>query len=188
MTNGNFKYIINSALLRVFLCARFAKGLKMLDLKKLLDGSLNGIDFSLSLDDCSFIEDGVSGVAEASGRVTNHSGLILLSGSVVPNLRVCCARCGSEYLYNTPVALNAKITDKLANEDEDEFIIMQDFAIDIEDIVRTALILELPTRFLCKEDCKGLCVKCGANLNESTCNCETRERDSRWDVLKDYFD
>ncbi len=160
----------------------------MLDLKKLLDGSLQSIDFSLSLDDCLFVDDALSGKANASGRITNHSGLILLSGSVVPELQVTCARCGKEYVYNTPVALNAKITDKLANEDEDEFIIMQDFAIDIEDIVRTALILELPTRFLCSEDCKGLCVKCGVNLNEGSCSCETKERDSRWDVLKDYFD
>lgn len=160
----------------------------MLDLKKLLDGSLQSIDFSLSLEDCTFVEDALSGKADASGKITNHSGLILLSGSVVPEFKVACARCGKEYVYNTPVALNAKITDKLANEDEDEFIIMQDFAIDIEDIVRTALILELPTRYLCSEDCKGLCVKCGVNLNEGDCGCETKERDSRWDVLKDYFD
>ncbi len=188
MTNRIFKYIMDSALLRVFFPRVLRKGQTMLDLKKLLDGSLNSIDFSLSLDDCSFIDDLLGGTAVASGTITNHSGLILLSGNVLPVLKVSCARCGREYTYNTPIALNAKITDKLANEDEDEFIIMQDFAIDIEDIVRTALILELPTRYLCKEDCKGLCVKCGINLNENTCNCETRERDSRWDVLKDYFD
>ena len=159
----------------------------MLDLKKLLDGSLQSIEFSLSLDDCSFVDESVSGVACANGVITNHSGLILLKGDVKPKLSVVCARCGKEYEYSTPIALNAKITDKLATEDEEEFIIMQDFAIDIEDIVRTALILELPTRYLCKEDCKGLCAKCGADLNESSCNCETKERDSRWDVLKDYF-
>ena len=160
----------------------------MLDIKKLLDGSLKSIDFSLSLSDCSFIDDSVSGNANAFGTITNHSGLILLSGSVEPSLSVVCARCGREYSYNTPIALNAKITDKLANEDEDEFVLMQDFAIDIDEIVRTALILELPTRYLCSEDCKGLCSKCGANLNEKSCKCDQTERDSRWDVLKDYFD
>lgn len=159
----------------------------MLDLKKLLDGSLSSIDFSLTLDDCGFIDDAVSGSAEANGKITNHSGLILLSGTVNPKLNVACARCGKEFEYNTPIALNAKITDKLANDDEDEFIIMQDFAIDVEDIVRTALILELPTRYLCEEDCKGLCPKCGKNLNSGECGCNTKERDSRWDVLKDYF-
>ena len=159
----------------------------MLDLKKLLDGSLEFIDFSLDVEDCSFIDDGISGRATACGRITNHSGLILLNGEIKTNLTVSCARCGRDFVYSSPITLNAKITDKLANEDEDEFIIMQDFAIDTEDIVRTALILELPTRFLCDEDCKGLCAKCGKNLNEGECGCDLTERDSRWDVLKDYF-
>ncbi len=159
----------------------------MLDLKKLLDGSLESVEFSIEIDDCSFVDDAVSGEAVAQGRVTNHSGLVLLDGVVEPNLTVACARCGADINYNEPILLNAKITDKLANEDEDEFIIMQDFAIDIEEIVRTALILELPTRYLCDEDCKGICPKCGKNLNEGDCGCDSGEHDSRWDVLKDFF-
>lgn len=174
---------MDSALLRVF-CGR---GVKMLDLKKLLDGSLSSIEFSQPIAVCDFIDDAVSGSAEASGVITNHSGLILLEGSIQPDLKVSCARCGKEFNYSIPIALNGKITDKLANDDEDEFILMCDFAIDTEEIVRTALILELPTRFLCREDCKGLCPKCGCDLNKTNCSCETRERDSRWDVLKDYF-
>lgn len=171
---------MDSALLR-------EKEVTMLDLKKLLDGSVDSLDFTLSLDQLDFIDDAVNGVANANGIVTNHSGLILLNGSVIPEITVNCARCGKEFVYNEPIALEAKITDKLANKDEDEFIIMQDFAIDIEDIVRTALILELPSRYLCKEDCKGLCLKCGKDLNVGECGCDLKETDSRWDVLKDFF-
>lgn len=159
----------------------------MLDLKKLLDGSIEKIEFVQEIEDCGFIDESVSGKATAKGEIVNHSGLILLSGVIEPQLNVSCARCGKEFIYNESIPLNAKITDKLANDDEEEFIIMQDFAIDTEEIVRTALILELPTRYLCDEDCKGLCPKCGKNLNESVCNCDLNERDSRWDVLKDYF-
>ena len=159
----------------------------MLDLKKLLDGSIERIGFDLQIDDCSFIDETVSGNAKAEGEIVNHSGLILLKGNLIPELNVTCARCGKEFAYNEVIELTAKITDKLANDDEEEFIIMQDFAIDIEEIVRTALLLELPTRYLCNEDCKGLCPKCGTDLNTSSCNCEMKERDSRWDVLKDYF-
>lgn len=159
----------------------------MLDLKKLLDGSLSELEFSHGIDDCSFVDESVSGKAYAFGRITNHSGLILLSGKIEPELKAVCGRCGKAFDYNEPIILNAKITDKLANEDEDEFIIMQDFAIDLDDIVRQALILELPTRYLCDEDCKGLCAKCGCDLNHKQCACEGVERDARWDVLKDYF-
>ena len=52
------------------------------------------------------------------------------------------------------------------------------------DAIRDALTLELPLRVLCKEDCKGLCPKCGHNLNEGPCGCDLREEDPRWDALK----
>ncbi len=159
----------------------------MLDLKKLLDGSVQSIDFSLGLESCDFVDDANCGSAVAKGVVTNHSGVILLEGEVNPNLLVTCARCGTEFNYSEPIRLSAKITDKLENKDEEEFVLMTDSAIDIEDLVRSALILELPSRYLCREDCKGLCSKCGKDLNTGSCSCDTKDRDPRWDVLKDFF-
>ncbi len=159
----------------------------MLDLKKLLDGSVPSIEFNVSLDDCEFVDDSVSGSVKAKGIITNHSGVVLLSGEILPHLSVSCGRCGKEFNYSAPIPLQAKITDKLANEDEDEFLLMTDNTVDEEALVRDSLILELPSRFLCREDCKGLCEICGSDLNVAQCNCQTKERDSRWDVLKDYF-
>ncbi len=159
----------------------------MLDLKKLLDGSLSVVDFSVNVDNCDFVDEAVSGSALAKGEITNHSGVILLNGEIKTDLQVTCARCGCTFNYGEAIPLTAKITDKLANEDEEEFILMTDSAIDADELVRSALILELPTKFLCREDCKGLCPKCGKNLNEGSCSCDTNDRDPRWDVLKDYF-
>ena len=160
----------------------------MLDLKKLLDGSLESLTFSQTVEDCSFLDGIDHGKAEVEGVITNHSGLIVLEGKISTDLYVFCARCGKQFAYSEPIDLYAKITDKLANEDEDEFIIMENFAIDLDEIVRSALILESPTRYLCKDDCKGLCPKCGCDLNLRDCGCDTKDRDSRWDVLKDFFD
>lgn len=172
--------------MRFYAC--FAEGVvKLLDLKKLLDGSVDSVGFSVSLDNCDFIEDSVSASATASGEITNHSGLILLSGVVNPLLSVVCARCGKEFVYNEPITLEAKITDKLANDDEDEFVLLVDSALDIDELVRSALILELPSRYLCRDDCKGLCPKCGCDLNETACSCDMKDRDPRWNVLNDYF-
>ena len=103
---------MNSALLREF-CGRDDI---MLDLKKLFDGSLPVVDFSLSLDECDFVDDAVCGSFSACGQVTNHSGVVLLKGVVTPNLKVTCARCGKVFDHVEPITLEAKITDKLANK------------------------------------------------------------------------
>ena len=160
----------------------------MLDLKKLLDGSLDEIKVSHTLEDVCFLDGIDSGRAIVDGVITNHSGLIVLEGEIKPELTVFCARCGNQFGYSEPIKLFAKITDKLANDDEDEFIIMENSSIDIDEIVRSALILDSPTRYLCREDCKGLCPKCGCDLNLRDCGCDVGDRDSRWDVLKDFFD
>ena len=181
---------MNSALLRVYVSVCAKKGVSdtVLDLKKLIEGSAASAEFDVTVDTSGVSADVVSGTARAQGRVTDHSGLLLLEGTVVPDLRAICGRCGNEFGYNTPIELRAKITDKVADSaDEDEFVIMSDCAVDIEELVRTALVLELPTRFLCREDCKGLCPKCGADLNCGECGCDMREHDPRWDALRDYF-
>ena len=55
--------------------------------------------------------------------------------------------------------------------------------ININDDVRDSLILAVPMKKLCKEDCKGLCYKCGTDLNKNTCNCSENETNDRWDKL-----
>ena len=161
----------------------------MLDLKKLIEGSVDSVPFETSVEANDISSDIVSGGASARGMVTNHSGFVVLEGTVFPSLTVLCARCGKQFGYEEQIPLYAKITESVANDSaEDEFIIMRDFAVDIEELVRSTLVLELPMRFLCREDCKGLCPKCGADLNCGDCGCDLREHDKRWDALLDYFD
>ena len=50
--------------------------------------------------------------------------------------------------------------------------------------VKEAVVLEIPIKILCREDCKGLCPKCGANLNREQCSCSIEEIDPRWEALK----
>src|SRR5215213_1677197 len=58
-------------------------------------------------------------------------------------------------------------------------------AVDLDELVREQILLALPSRHLCREDCKGLCQKCGANLNDAPCSCEQGEVDPRWAALAD---
>ena len=59
--------------------------------------------------------------------------------------------------------------------------------IELMDLVKDAVVLDLPMRFLCKEDCKGLCPKCGANRNEHPCNCLEGDDDNPFAALRDLF-
>jgi uncharacterized protein len=58
--------------------------------------------------------------------------------------------------------------------------------IDLAELAREQILLNLPTQIFCRENCRGLCPKCGANLNESPCNCETKEIDPRWQSLRQF--
>ncbi|MFC1489916.1 DUF177 domain-containing protein [Candidatus Latescibacterota bacterium] len=61
-------------------------------------------------------------------------------------------------------------------------------SIDITENVHDALLLAVPTKPLCKDDCKGLCTECGENLNISDCGCSTDKTDSRWQELSKLAD
>lgn len=58
-----------------------------------------------------------------------------------------------------------------------------DDVVDLEPMIHDAILLELPLAPLCRTDCRGLCPRCGANLNEEDCGCETSEIDPRWAAL-----
>jgi uncharacterized protein len=72
-----------------------------------------------------------------------------------------------------------------AEDDEDVLLISESTReVDLADPVRQSLILALPAKQLCKEDCRGLCVRCGANLNFEICNCPPEAVDPRWEKLE----
>jgi uncharacterized protein len=77
-------------------------------------------------------------------------------------------------------------TNDKANKDDDLIFINSD-TLDITEIIENNIILTLPIKRLCKEDCKGLCHKCGTNLNFSTCHCNDDDIDPRLAKLKDLF-
>jgi uncharacterized protein len=69
-------------------------------------------------------------------------------------------------------------------DDELRYLSSEQHEIDITGDVRDAAFLAIPAKKLCKEDCKGICSHCGANLNHGTCDCQLKQSDPRWDALK----
>ena len=74
---------------------------------------------------------------------------------------------------------------ELSNEDDDSYLVVEDGLLDIEELVVSDILLALPSKFLCKTDCKGLCPVCGTNLNDSECSCEKKQFDPRLEALKE---
>lgn len=68
--------------------------------------------------------------------------------------------------------------------DEDEYVVVCDGMLDIDEQLEEALLLEFPSKLLCREDCPGLCPKCGRPLSEGDCGCVTKEMDPRFEILK----
>jgi uncharacterized protein len=73
----------------------------------------------------------------------------------------------------------------MAARDEEVHLISADAKeLDITDDIRDTLLLALPMKMLCTEDCRGLCAGCGANLNEEPCRCAASGADPRWEALR----
>lgn len=122
--------------------------------------------------------------AEISGQVVNHLGVLKVEGSIQAVYSTNCARC----MKSLSIAIQAEESMILARNEhaheEDEVFIIQDEEIELDDIFIPSLILQVHMTYLCREDCKGLCPKCGQNLNEGPCGCDTFEIDDRLAVLK----
>jgi uncharacterized protein len=102
-----------------------------------------------------------------------------------------CARCvepvatplaGNFDLIFRPQAADAESGERAITLDETEIGYYEESGLVLEDVVREQVLLSLPTRTLCSEDCKGLCPRCGQNLNLGTCNCAPIS-DPRWNAL-----
>ena len=123
----------------------------------------------------------------AEGRVYNEAGVLNLSGEIRADMLCVCDRCGAEFESTKITALHATIAEEDDNGEDPELFLLDGDEIDLDEILSTCFILDMETKFLCKEDCKGLCPKCGKNLNLGPCGCR-KEIDPRFAVLEQLLD
>ena len=123
-----------------------------------------------------------------TGSVENNTGIVTLGYLAMFTLNTLCDRCLAPVEKEFSLNFEHIVVNELAGEDKDTFVVCRDYALELDELVTADILLELPIRILCREDCKGLCPKCGTNLNESTCNCSTKEVDSRLQVLLTLLD
>jgi uncharacterized protein len=119
---------------------------------------------------------------------------IRLTGEVSTTLDTACARCLEpvvqkvdrkfDLLYR-PLGVDAGRAEISVTSAEAEISYYQGESLLLEDVVREQVLLALPLRVICREDCKGLCPHCGKNLNVEQCHCAEPMEDPRWSALKD---
>ena len=160
----------------------------LLGLSKIIDCPGASLPFSTSVD-LSDLRYGnsypVSEPVIAEGVVRNTAGVLVMTGSVRTTIHGTCDRCASEFSRDEDIPIDVVLVTELANEEnEDEWVFpLEGDSADLDDIVRTVFVLNLDSKLLCKEDCAGLCCRCGKNLNDGPCSCQ-KELDPRFAALK----
>lgn len=119
---------------------------------------------------------------------------IRLKGDLSTRLELPCARCLEtveqdvsrkfDLLYR-PQGSDARAEELSVTDAEAEIGYYKGDGLELEDVLREQVLLAVPLKALCEEDCKGLCPHCGKNLNEGQCSCSTKKEDPRWEALKD---
>ena len=160
----------------------------LLGLSQIIDRPGASVSFSVSVDLsdlCYGVSYPVSEPVLAEGNVRNTAGVLVMQGSIATTIHGICDRCASEFHRKVEFPIDVVLVTELASEEnEDEWVFpLEGDSADLDDIVRTVFVLNLDSKLLCKEDCKGLCPQCGKNLNDGPCNCR-KELDPRFAALK----
>lgn len=111
-----------------------------------------------------------------------------LTGEGSINLNIPCSRC----LTLTPIKLKLSferelLSSEIRGADDEEYGCIEGNILDIYELIKEEALINMPSKVLCREDCKGLCPVCGANRNETECNCDTFVPDPRFAALGDIF-
>ena len=131
----------------------------------------------------------VAAPVKASGAVINTAGVLQLEGAIEAQIHGVCDRCTKEFdrTINIPVhAVLETDPDSLDSDDLWTFPVEGD-SVDLEEIIRTAFVLEMDSKLLCHPECKGICFRCGTDLNLAECKCKP-ELDPRFAALRQWLD
>lgn len=164
----------------------------LLELAKLIGCPGSHLPFSFETDFSDMVFGNVKPVSEpvhASGEVVNTAGVLLLDGTITADIHGVCDRCTAEFDRAIEIPVHAVLEtdpDSLDADDLWTFPVEGD-AVDLEEIVRTAFVLEMDSKMLCSPDCKGICFRCGADLNLQQCTCKP-EPDPRFAILQQLLD
>ena len=160
----------------------------LLGLRDIIHNPGTSVAFSESVD-LSDLQFGtccpVSEPVVAVGTVRNTADVLMMKGTITTRIHGVCDRCAADFTQDVEIPIDVVLVEEFSNEDsEDEWVFpLEADSADLEDIVRTVFVLNMDSKMLCSPDCKGLCCKCGKNLNDGPCGCQ-KELDPRFAALQ----
>lgn len=123
--------------------------------------------------------------------VHTNDQVLKITGEGRVSIWIPCSRCLEPVLHTFSIQIeeeaDMKLTDQERIEALDESSFIQDKVLNTEKLLHNEILIRWPMRVLCKEDCKGICSRCGANLNQGSCDCDTADLDPRMAVISDIF-
>ncbi len=135
-------------------------------------GLVKELDFKIPLS----VLDEVNGYkftvpVKVKGQVFNRADIVNARFSTEFTLGLVCDRCLKEFERTYSFDFEHTIVKSLNNSDNDDYIVSDGDFVDFGEVALSDILLSLPVKILCKDDCKGLCMVCGCDLNESECDC-----------------
>ncbi len=157
----------------------------LLNVQRIINAPGERMDFQFALD-LSDVDFGGLYPAQnpvvVTGDVRNTAGMLLLAFTAGSTLKSVCDRCLKSFDNPLSVRCEYALAERVESEDNDEIIVLKDGCVDVGELARTAFILEMDTKTLCSEDCRGICPGCGVDLNQGSCTCQ-KQVDPRLAVL-----
>ena len=161
-----------------------------LDLRPILrtPGASLPFQFELDLSGLDFYgEKPFAHPVRVGGTVRNMAGALSLEGTAETTLELACDRCLKPFVRELALPVSTLLAEELEDEENDEIVLLEDGAVDLDEVFTTALVLSMDAKHLCSEDCRGLCPTCGADLNQGPCGCG-KETDPRLAALAQLLD
>lgn len=155
-----------------------------------LKGFLNGGDRSVNINTVlDFTKEEYAGsmlFAEPTavvGKVINKADVTELSLVCDVAVNKPCDRCGKETVKHLQIPINRILVSELSDDDNSELLLIENDTLDLYEVCFGEILLALPMKHLCSDDCKGICPNCGKNLNDGECGCVTKSVDPRLEAL-----
>ena len=145
------------------------------------------ISYKFNIDPFNFEGEMIKPVSEVEveGLATSDDEIVIIKAHIKCDLELKCSRCLEAFIYPVDIDIEERFTmDMSLLDEDDELSFVKDDVLDISEVVESSIVSTLPIKRLCREDCKGLCEKCGKNLNEGKCGCDRTQVDSRLEILK----
>lgn len=140
-----------------------------IDLRRLFenDDIKQNFDYEFPADD-----DMIVGNVNVRGELKGSLGVVSLSATAELTVETQCAKCAKDISRKLNVPIEHLLISHINDEDNDDYILVENMVLELDELVLEDIYLSLPSRFLCRTDCKGLCPYCGQDLNEKDCGCK----------------